>query len=558
MKIFVYEPQSLQSKAKHPPVLKSLPVRCLWIAILFCASAGASVLHAQTNGPLSVKTEPKHYDVAAFVWPSYCPDDRAKIFWPEGIGEWQTVMHNEPKYEGQDQPRVPLWGYVNEADRYVMEMEIAAAADHGVNVFIYDWYWYDRMPFLEGCLDDGFLKAKNNQRMKFYLMWANHDVNLAWDKRNADDAFTQKNKALIWKGGLERAEFEKIAHRWIGKYFSKPTYYKIDGKPVLMIYDLENFVNGLGGEEAATAALAWFREEVKKAGFPGVELQLTLRGDTDARLVDRMGFDSLTHYQFVHFMDVGRDYSDIVKDLPRTWNDISAKFRAHYYPHVSIGWDSSPRTYHFRSPTPAHDTPENFEKALQAAKDYVDAHTNQAPLITLNSWNEWTETSYLEPDRKRGYGYLEAVRRVFMHDLALASNGATATSDSEIASDPGCTSKVIDGIAATPGDFSNRWHSALDRAHPHWVEVHLARPSKVGRVVIHFADPNGYPVDFEGAALNDGRSVQLFHVIHNDDPESYEAEIDPVIMDSFRLTIRSSANSAYPNAAQISEIELYP
>jgi hypothetical protein len=34
----------------------------------------------------------KKYDIAAFVWPSYHPDDRAKIFWPEGIGEWQTVM----------------------------------------------------------------------------------------------------------------------------------------------------------------------------------------------------------------------------------------------------------------------------------------------------------------------------------------------------------------------------------------------------------------------------------------------------------------------------------
>jgi len=29
-------------------------------------------------------------------------------------------------------------------------------------------------------------------------------------------------------------------------------------------------------------------------------------------------------------------------------------------------------------------------------------------------------------------------------------------------------------------------------------------------------------------------------------------------VDDFRLTVRASANPAYPNAAQISEIELYP
>ena len=102
----------------------------------------------------------KQYDIAAIVWPSYHPDPRAKIFWPDGIGEWQTVISNKPKFEGHEQPRYPLWGYVNEADRYVAEMEIEAATDHGVNVFIFDWYWYDRMPFLEGHLNDGFLKAK--------------------------------------------------------------------------------------------------------------------------------------------------------------------------------------------------------------------------------------------------------------------------------------------------------------------------------------------------------------------------------------------------------------
>ena len=33
---------------------------------------------------------------------------------------------------------------------------------------------------------------------------------------------------------------------------------------------------------------------------------------------------------------------------------------------------------------------------------------------TINSWNEWTEGSYLEPDTVHGMGYLEAVKRVFI------------------------------------------------------------------------------------------------------------------------------------------------
>ena len=129
----------------------------------------------------------KHYDVAAYVWPAYTGDEpRTRMFWPEGMGEWQSVKNSRAKYEGDSWPRRPRWGYVNEADPRVMEMELDAAADHGVNVLIYDWYWFDGRPFLEQCLDEGYLGARNNGRVQFYLMWANHDANNVWNKRLSD------------------------------------------------------------------------------------------------------------------------------------------------------------------------------------------------------------------------------------------------------------------------------------------------------------------------------------------------------------------------------------
>ena len=92
----------------------------------------------------------RNYDIAAYVWPAYTGDEkRTRMFWPEGMGEWQSVKNSRPKSCGYSWSRKPLWGYVNEADPYVMEMEIEAAVDHGVNVFIYDWYWFDGRPFLE-------------------------------------------------------------------------------------------------------------------------------------------------------------------------------------------------------------------------------------------------------------------------------------------------------------------------------------------------------------------------------------------------------------------------
>lgn len=368
------------------------------------------------------------YDVAAYIWPAYTGDEkRTRMFWPEGMGEWQSVKNAVCKYPGHQWPRKPLWGYVNEADPYVMEMEIKAATDHGVNVFIYDWYWYDGRPFLENCLNDGFLKAKNREKMKFYLMWANHDVNHTWDIRLSWD-----QEDVIWKGSVDREEFEKIAHRVIERYFHLPEYYTINGEPVFQIYDLTNLVKGLGGSAQTREALEWFREETIKAGFPGLHLQLTyyesslnLSGVDNSETVEEMeklsmgellrmlGFSSITHYQYVHFTNIDRDYGEILPDVKKEWDKLEKEYDIPYFPHISIGWDNNPRFIGPRAGVVKNNTPEAVKQGFLMAKEYADKHPDQAPLITINSWNEWTETSYLEPDDLYGYGYLEAVKEVF-------------------------------------------------------------------------------------------------------------------------------------------------
>ena len=364
----------------------------------------------------------KKYDIAAFLYPAYAADDpRLRPFWPHGMGEWETVANMQERNPGHYWDRKPLWGYINEADPSVMAMEIDVATKHGVNVFIFDWYWYDGRPFMETTLDNGFLKAENVDKMKFYLMWANHEVVNVWDTRLA----RVKEHNVIWTGQVNRQEFEKICKRNIEKYFKHPQYYKIDGKPVFMIYDVPELIAGLGGFNETIDALKWFAAETKKAGFPGLDLQLTMwtpnvnlsgvdgskTRTPDKDFVKKLGFTSTTHYQFAHFTNMNRDYPEIMEDVKKEWARIDATFDITYYPHISVGWDNSPRTT--RSAVVKNNTPENFEKALREAKAYADAHPKQVPLITINSWNEWTETSFLQPCNLYGYGYLEAIKKVF-------------------------------------------------------------------------------------------------------------------------------------------------
>jgi len=50
---------------------------------------------------------------------------------------------------------------------------------------------------------------------------------------------------------------------------------------------------------------------------------------------------------------------------------------------------------------------------LQRARQFASAESEGTNLITLNAWNEWTEGSYLLPDREHGTAYLDSVSDVF-------------------------------------------------------------------------------------------------------------------------------------------------
>ncbi len=229
-----------------------------------------TLFSACNTGKQKETAESTEYKVAAYYWPAYHDEPRWRNFFDGTEGEWEIIRNATPKYEGHRQPRIPLWGYEDETDPKVMEKKIDAAVDNGVNVLVFDWYWYEGEAFLEECINEGFLGAENNDEIEFYIMWANHAATTLWDKRLSHETDT------IWEGGVDRGNFDIITDRIISQYMHHPSYLKIDGQPVFSIYELGTLINGLGGMEQTRDALDSFREKVKKAGFPGLHLQAIL------------------------------------------------------------------------------------------------------------------------------------------------------------------------------------------------------------------------------------------------------------------------------------------
>ncbi|MDD5599115.1 MAG: glycoside hydrolase family 99-like domain-containing protein, partial [Victivallaceae bacterium] len=368
----------------------------------------------------------KKTQTGCFYFPNYHTGPRHEHIHGANWSEWELVKYATPRFPYHNQPRIPLWGYEDEALPAVMAKKIAAAADYGIDFFIFDWYYYDDGPFLERALEKGFMQAENNNKLKFCCMWANHD----W--QDIHPAGLHSPKKLLYPGKVSPATFHKICRIAIERYCSHPAYYQIDGCPFFSFYSLEQLISSCGSVTMTRKSLDAFRKAAVNAGFSGLHLNAIVYGNPILPgekqpadiplLLKQLGFDSATSYIWMHHVSSDLptiNYSEVAETYLKTWDKYRRELPVPYFPNLTVGWDSSPRTlqsenwnssagYPYCSIVTGN-TPANFQKALQKIKAKL-AKYNQAQIITVNSWNEWTEGSYLEPDRHKGFAYLAALK----------------------------------------------------------------------------------------------------------------------------------------------------
>lgn len=382
--------------------------------------------------------------VAAYYFPNFHIDPKNEIVHGKGWTEWEVAKCARPRFNGHQQPKVPLWGYEDEADPKVMAKKITAAKTHGIDTFIFDWYYSEEGSFRERALNDGFLKATNTDDMKYALMWCNHD------RQGLHPAPYTMNVELFSRAGVTPATFEKMTTHIVEDYFTRPNYWKIDGKPYFSIYVISNMIRDFGGIEACAAALERFRAKAIAAGFPGIYLHVNFHdfkkvidqlegreeikpdspllswyGRTSVELVAALKIDACGPYSwwesgfFSGFPTVDADA--VRKNNFAFWNHEATEYVVPYHPVISMGWDSSPRTVQSDMYEPRgypfsgvwRQSPDHFKSALEEVRRFLETRPLRERVVTLCAWNEWTEGAYLEPDAITGYGYLEAVRDVF-------------------------------------------------------------------------------------------------------------------------------------------------
>ena len=134
--------------------------------------------------------------------------------WHSQSGYWKDIK-GLPASRSPNMPwpdREPLLGYYAEEDIKVAEQHIEWANQYGVTFFAYEWYWDGKSTKLNHAIDN-FLKASNNSKLKFSLLWANH---------------SDVPKSL--------KEFDDMVAFWLKHYLAHPQYYRINEKPAVFVF----------------------------------------------------------------------------------------------------------------------------------------------------------------------------------------------------------------------------------------------------------------------------------------------------------------------------------
>lgn len=321
-------------------------------------------------------------------------------------GWWEPLPNKWHDGEGRDwrprfPERVPLLGAYNTQE--VMDREIVAASEHGVDFFAILWYYnppgVEREPnsrFLDRGLE-GFMASPEAHRMKFFIEFCNHPPY----EVETDDA---------WQACVDYWT-DCIAH---------PSYLRVDGKPVFKVHGGHYFFQQNGQDsKRCHDRLNQLRDAVRARGLGelligcGVAAHESVGPDHfAAQLFDFTG----TYMDLPPLPKQEKDYpfaqldAFICEGRLRHINDAVP-----YMPFVGAGWSPHP----WPDPRACFTLPERGEwrKALeQVAADLAQHERLGLPgkkAFTIYAWNEFGEGGFVAPVQADPYMKLEVIRDVF-------------------------------------------------------------------------------------------------------------------------------------------------
>lgn len=354
--------------------------------------------------------------IIAFYLPQFHEVEENNKWWGKGFTEWTNLKKSKPLFKGHYQPREPLENnYYDLSKIDTLKWQVNIAKQNGIYGFCYYHYWFNGKLLLEKPMEQ--MVEDVDVDFPFCISWANEPWTRSWDG---------KNKAVLIDQDYGQEQDWESHFLYLLRFFKDDRYIKIDNKPMFLIYKSSHIKN-------CKSMMNYWNNRAVECGFNGIYLIDTNRGtnnyDEEVNFSAQVEFEptytlyttgslSLWTRRFYRYsikMVNNIFGTEFLTNIPRATIDIYKKSienkprgNIHTIPGAFVSWDNSPRRKHESSIMKKFSI-EDFEeyiylKLLKAQNIY------KSDYIFINAWNEWCEGTYLEPDKKYGFGYLRAIK----------------------------------------------------------------------------------------------------------------------------------------------------
>lgn len=358
-------------------------------------------------------------------------------WWGKGFTDWNNVKSAQPQYQGHYQPRIPLnKNYYDQSEIETLRSQVNLAKEYGLYGFCHYHYWFDGKQLLEK--PTNLIIENKDINFPFCLSWANETWSKRWDGRD--------HHILIQQTHIPTHERWKLHYDYLIKAWMDPRAIKVDGKPVFVIYRPQKI-------DKIDEMLTYWRELAIKDGLPGLyfifQKQYELPNNACLKLFDALfqfqPFEAVASPSFNKKSIRHSPLFKLIRSLPERYQDMLRGLRAKFvteltfhdydevwakivdirpdaglttFPGAYVDWDNASR-YKKRATIFREATPEKFSKWLVKLANTMPERNLPENFIFLNAWNEWAEGTYLEPDERYGYEYLDAVKSALLNCLKM-------------------------------------------------------------------------------------------------------------------------------------------
>lgn len=351
--------------------------------------------------------------IIAFYLPQFHSIPENDKWWGDGFTDWVNVKKANPLFNGHYQPRVPyLDNYYSLADVDTLHWQAKLMKDYGIDGLCFYHYWFGGVHLLGKPLS--LLLENKNLDMNFCLSWANEPWSRTWDGRDKEVLMSQSY------GG--RADWLEHFH-YLLKAFKDQRYIIVNGKPMLIIYRPSSI-------SCLNEMLSYWNELAVQHGFDGlhiVGMNTSFNNHYDNHYFSA-SVDFEPMYTTAHDLGLPRRimrsalirlrrlanfFNAMIPEDSIKYTDIwsrilKRKITKGRYLGAFVDWDNSARKKE-RSLVVTGTSPELFLSFFE--QQYARAVECEVDFLFVNAWNEWAEGTYLEPDSKYGFKYLESIKK---------------------------------------------------------------------------------------------------------------------------------------------------